>query len=137
MKLFEATKIPVLTSALAAYTLRHNAIASNIANITTSGYRPKTVTFEDQLAGAVGQENIGGVRTNEKHMPIGGSQLADVEPATVEQKPSADGSASGVNNVDLDTEMAELAKNQIRFRLAARLITGVFRDIQTSIRGTT
>ena len=44
--------------------------------------------------------------------------------------------ASGVNNVDLDHEMTELAKNQIRFRFAARLMADTFRGIQKSIRGT-
>ena len=32
-----------------AYALRHKTIATNLANITTPGYRAKTVAFEDQL----------------------------------------------------------------------------------------
>jgi flagellar basal body rod protein FlgB len=44
---------------------------------------------------------------------------------------------SGVNDVDIDNEMAELAKDQIQFRFAARMITDVFRGIQKSIRGQT
>ena len=45
-----------------------------------------------------------------------------VQPETVmepsEYKP--DPLSSGVNNVDIDYEMAELAKNQIRYKLATR-----------------
>jgi len=136
VKLFEATKIPVLTKALDAYAMRHKAIASNVANITTAGYRAKSVVFEEELAGALRQDAIGGVRTNEKHMAIGASRLAEANPTTVEEKPNGDTAASGYNNVDLDNEMAELAKNQLRFRFSARMVAEAFRGIQKSIRGT-
>jgi len=43
---------------------------------------------------------------------------------------------SGINDVDVDSEMAELAKNQIRFKYASRLLSDSFRGIQKSIRGT-
>lgn len=140
MKLFEATKIPVLGKALDAYTLRHKAIATNLANITTPGYRAQNVTFEEQLAGALGAEGLSGARTHTNHMPIGQNAVASVQPDV--QQPSAasqgegDAMASGVNNVDLDQEMAELAKNQIRFRFSARLLSETFRGLQKSIRGT-
>lgn len=139
MKLFEATKIPVLGKALDAYTLRHKAIATNLANITTPGYRAQNVTFEDQLAGALGAEGLSGTRTNAHHLPIGQNAVASVQP-TVQQPAASQGEgdamASGVNNVDLDQEMAELAKNQIRFRFSARLLSETFRGLQKSIRGT-
>ena len=41
-----------------------------------------------------------------------------------------------MNNVDLDQEMAELAKNQIRFRFSTRILGDSFRGLQKSIRGT-
>jgi flagellar basal body rod protein FlgB len=50
--------------------------------------------------------------------------------------PGEDDQTNGVNNVDLDNEMAELAKNQIRFKFSSRLIADAFRGIQRSIRGT-
>ena len=71
-------------------------------------------------------------------MPIGG-QAAPAAMPVVQTEPSGeltDPLASGVNNVDLDGEMAELAKNQIRYKFAARLIGDTFRGIQKSIRGT-
>lgn len=40
--------------ALDGLTLRHSAIASNIANAGTPGYRPLEVNFEAQLAAAAG-----------------------------------------------------------------------------------
>lgn len=140
MKLFEATKIPVLGRALDAYSLRHKAIATNLANITTPGYRAQHVTFEEQLQGALGPDGLTGAATHPNHIPIGQNSVATVQPAVEQQdavsNPRQDAMASGLNNVDLDQEMAELAKNQIRFRFSARLLSETFRGLQKSIRGT-
>ena len=42
----------LVSRALDAATLRHAALAANIANATTEGYRPLHVAFEEQLAAA-------------------------------------------------------------------------------------
>ena len=140
VKLFDGTKIPVLNRALDAYALRQKTIATNLANITTPGYRAQTVAFEDQLASAMQTPSFPALVTNERHISFGGPNLATVQPQ-VEQPPAdanlqGDAVASGMNNVDLDQEMAELAKNQIRFRFSSRLIAESFRGLQKSIRGT-
>ena len=139
MKLFDDTKIPLLSKALDAYTLRQKTIASNIANISTIGFRSNVVRFEDELEGAMQGKRLSGMETNERHMPIGGPTIATVEPRVEEagsrNSLSSDPLASGVNNVDIDHEMAELAKDQIRFKFAARLIAETFKGIQKSIRG--
>jgi flagellar basal-body rod protein FlgB len=140
LKLFDSTKVPVLSRALEAYALRHKTIASNLANITTGGYNAKVVKFEEQLAGALQQSELVGTRTHKDHMPIGEANILGVQPEIVEQSranvPSGDQLASGTNNVDIDNEMAELAKNQIRFRYCARLLAETFKGIEKSIRGT-
>lgn len=140
MKLFDATKIPVLGRALDAYALRHKVIATNLANITSPGYQAKRVTFEEQLSGALGTTELPGVTTHQHHMPIGRDPLVSVQPAVQQPDPSTnsqnDPMASGLNNVDLDNEMAELAKNQIRFKFSTRLLSETFRGLQKSIRGT-
>ena len=139
MKLFDSTKIPLLSKALDAYTLRHRAISSNIANIGSSGYRPAVVSFEDQLAASRAAGGVTVTTTDPRHIAVGADAPADVNPVVTDVKPDPrmpfDPDASGVNGVDIDNEMAELAKNQIRFKYAARLIAGSFRDIQESIRG--
>jgi flagellar basal-body rod protein FlgB len=140
VKLFEQTKIPVLNRALDAYALRHKTIATNLANITTPGYRAKTVAFEDQLASALQTPAFPGTVTHENHIPFGSPSIAGVQPRV--EQPAADANlqcdaaASGLNNVDLDQEMAELAKNQIRFRFSTRILGDTFRVLQKSIRGT-
>lgn len=138
MRLFDGTKIPVLNRALDAYALRQKVIAGNLANITTPGYKAQTVKFEDQLSGALQSGSIPGMTTNAHHIPIGGSSVAGVTPVveTAQGDANTDPRASGMNNVDLDQEMAQLAQTQLRFKFAARLIGDTFRGIQKSIRGT-
>jgi len=147
VKLFNSTTIPLLSKALDAYSLRHRAISSNIANISSAGYRAQEVSFEDQLAASRSAGGVTVAVTDPRHIATAADNPADVTPSVhdVPLPPgtaggatgatTAEANASGVNNVDIDSEMAELARNQIRFRFAARLLAGTFKDIQESIRG--
>ncbi len=140
MNLFENTRIPILSKALDAYAMRHQVISSNIANIGTPGYKAQSVQFENALSSAMSNSVVVGQTTNERHMGIGiQSTSPDGSISIVENTPgrlSDDDMKSGINDVDVDSEMAELAKNQIRFKYASRLIGDSFRGIQKSIRGT-
>lgn len=138
ISLFNQTNIPILGKALDAYALRQKVIASNIANISTVGYRSQTVTFEDELGQAMQGSIIAGSQTNERHIPIGIPTLMDATAQVTDTNTGPDAitnRVSGTNDVDIDKEMADLAKDQIHFRFAARMITDVFRGIQKSIRG--
>ncbi len=139
MKLFDATKIPVLGKALGVYSARQQVISANIANINTVGYRSKAVVFEEEMNGAMTSGSVRPVMTEPGHMPgisgeeIGnGAQVVDAAAAGIVPN---DPLASGVNNVDIDQQMAEMAKNQIRFKFAARLLGDTFRNLEKSIRG--
>ena len=135
MKLFDATQIPILQKALDGYSRRNRAIASNISNINTPGYKAQSVRFEEELADAMQGSRVGGTLTNPRHMPlVEEDSVGRTAPESSEG--TADELASGVNNVDIDHEMAELAKNQIRFKFAAKLLGQTFKGIQQSIRGT-
>ena len=133
MKLFEQGRIPLLSKALDAYALRHKAVATNIANVGTPGYRAKAVPFEEELSSALGRTGMRGVTTNARHIPIRGSSVEDLRLAVTDRPGTQQ--APGLSNVDIDQEMAELAQNQIRYRFSARLIADAFRGIQKSIRG--
>ena len=139
LKLFDTTKIPLLSKALDAYSLRHRTISSNIANIGSAGYKPGVVSFEDQLAASRSAGNVVVATTDPRHIAVGAEDPADVTPVVrdvpADPRMPFDPDASGVNGVDIDNEMAELAKNQIRFSYASRLLAGTFKDIQESIRG--
>jgi flagellar basal-body rod protein FlgB len=134
VKIFEKTNIPLLSRALTAYSLRQKAIAANIANIATPGYRPLHVSFEEELASAVKGGNVVPLRTHEKHMAAdwsqGGKPLPRIEVEEDERQ-----LLSGLNTVDIDQQMGELAETQLRYRFAARMLSNTFKGIQKSIRG--
>ncbi|MDH3251195.1 MAG: flagellar basal body rod protein FlgB [Ignavibacteria bacterium] len=139
MKLFDKTRIPLLETALNAYALRNKVSAANIANVNTVGYKSKRVTFEEELAGAMNSGTVTSARTDSRHIPLGNAGPHENAAQVIEDRSGpgtgTDELASGVNNVDIDQEMSELAKNQIRFRFAARLMSESFKGIQKSIRG--
>ncbi len=138
MKIFVNTKIPILSKALDAYSLRHKVISSNIANIGTPGYKAKNVEFETLLNQAAAENSVQPVTTNERHFELSVGSDTMRSPAVVNASPdgmSDEEMKSGINDVDIDVEMAEMAKNQIRFKYVSRLIGESFRGIQKSIRG--
>lgn len=108
---------------------KNQVISKNIANVGTKNYKRQDVEFKDML-----EENINsGLKvTNEKH--IGFNKIkSDREFGVVQD--SSEEMTSGVNNVDIDSEMAELAENSIKFKFTAKKIGGFYRDLQAVIKG--
>ncbi|MHB1394951.1 MAG: flagellar basal body rod protein FlgB [Clostridia bacterium] len=91
-KIFKSKEI--VHTALDAAWLRNEVISQNIANVNTPGYKKKSVVFEELLNNAM----------NENKLP----DIKVVENSNTSSR--RDG-----NNVDIDIEMAELAKNTIRY----------------------
>lgn len=131
--IFGKTKISVLHKSLEAYSKRQKSIADNLANIHTPGFRRSEVRFEEELKKTLDKEGIQGKRTHEKHMAIGRVDLKDLRPKYV--LPDDPSLRSGQNNVDVDQEMTELAKNQIRYQAATQLMAGEFNSLKSAIRG--
>jgi flagellar basal-body rod protein FlgB len=140
MKLFDSTKIPLLNDALDAYQLRHKAIGANISNVNTPGYRSKQVMFEELLTNEMSKPTTSGAVTNANHIPIESTGSGEVKPQLIDRMPDGlktnDQYMSGFNNVDIDVEMTELAKNQIRYKFTAQFLARTFRGLQEAIRGT-
>ncbi len=126
------TVIPRLSKGLDVYSLRQKTISSNIANVQTEGYRRKEVNFEEHLQNALGGK-LSGKRTNPNHLPIGKNNLREAKVEVVEDP--SETLDSGVNNVNIDTEMVDQAKNEIRFMYGSRLLNRNFAFIRASIKG--
>ncbi|MFU0801128.1 MAG: flagellar basal body rod protein FlgB [Xylanivirga thermophila] len=102
-----------LEKALDGSWLRNQIIANNIANEDTPMYKRKDVAFADELKQALDVQGIKGIKTREKHMDIGHMDIQHSAPKiknTYGTKMRMDG-----NNVDIDVEMSELAKNTIYY----------------------
>jgi len=134
LAILDKTSIPVASKGLDAYTHRGRAIANNIANVSTPGYRRIEVSFEDQLRKALDKElNLPGKRTNNNHFFLGRQELEHVksEGYRVEDQTNP----GEINNVDIDIEMAKLAENEIAFNFATAFIRDRNGTISEAIRG--
>ncbi len=131
--IFGKTNIPLLHKGLKAYSMRQKSIADNIANVDTPGFRRSDVAFEEDLKAALEKKGVKGYVTHTKHIQIGRVELDKVKPTYIIPKDPT--LKSGMNNVDIDKEMAELAKNQIRYQGASQLMRGIFNRLKSAIRG--
>lgn len=131
--LFSKTNLPMVSKSMDAAMLRARVIANNIANVNTPGFRRVDVKFEDELRKALDATRLKGARTDQKHMEIGKRNMANVNAEAYH--PYDPTLPSGVNNVDIDKEMAKLAETQIMFNYANRFRQGVFKKLNAAIQG--
>src|SRR5580658_10336736 len=90
--------------------LRHEAIASNLANIETPNYKRMDVSpaFEAQLAQAVGSRDS--------------QQIANLQPS-ITVDPTANASRGDGNTVQLENEMLRLNQNTVEHALETHLVS--------------
>lgn len=131
--LFRHTKLPLLSKSLDASATRQRVRANNIANVNTIGYRRLEVRFEEELRKALRREGVQGMTSDEKHIPVGRERASRIEPEVYQPQEPTD--PSGVNNVDIEREMALLTKNQLLYTAAAKFTQGTFNKIKSAIRG--
>lgn len=132
-RLFQKAGIGILKKGMEAASQRHETIASNIANVGTPGYQRRQVQFEEKLKESLQGKSINGRKTDPRHIPVGRAKANVVTPdINVDDNNEL---ASGINNVDVDQEMADLAKNQIYFSANATLMARKFRGLKSAIRG--
>lgn len=128
-----------LTTALSGYSRREAAVASNIANVDTPGYKAISVSFEQELANelAGGQ---GQLAMNPPQSPppasesmatgdlpfLAGTPVQSTIPTPFTTTTGAAGLQQRVdgNGVDLETQMTTLAETQLKYAAASRMLSG-------------
>lgn len=129
MSLFSGT-LGIMEKALDASSLRQKVLAANIANVDTPHYKRMDVRFEDVLAKALAnQRGLEAYRTDPRHIPFGG--WVSLTPQIVTDNQTIFNHNG--NNVDLDLEMAELAKTQIKYQALVDRVNGYFNKLKTVI----
>lgn len=132
--LLSSTQVSIMEKALSASSLRQNVISNNIANVNTPGFKKSEVAFETILQEALGGgSTIPLVKTNERHISPTLQNIDDVSPSlnTINSTSlRTDGS-----NVDIDIEMAELAKNNIYYDAVAQQLGKYFTNLKSVISG--
>lgn len=132
-KIMKSSNMNILESAMQAATLRHRVVSDNIANVNTPGFKRSAVRFEQMLAEKLKEPDgnqLALVRTNTKHLPM---PMADVPVAPVIEQIDTTTMRTDGNNVDIDAEMAEMAKNTIYYNASVKRLGDYFTGLKTII----
>lgn len=124
-------KTAMLEKALDAAWMKNEVISNNIANVNTPGFKKSYVRFEDEMASAASEFQLGSIQKDSKFLPIGNDARNIATPEVMQESSTAvrkDG-----NNVDVDVEMAELAKNTIKYNALINQISRQFSSIRNAI----
>jgi len=117
--------INVLNKAADASWIRNEVIANNIANNDTPDYKRQDVVFESYLQKALsGEGNLDKKVSNMNLSRLNATVYTDLEELSFR----LDG-----NNVDIATETANLAENQIRYYTLLDSMTQEFSRIKTAL----
>jgi flagellar basal-body rod protein FlgB len=107
MELFGAS-LTALERAMDTRMATQRVVAANIANVDTAGYTAQRVDFEATMVAA---------ERGQGSAPV---VVASQEPATL------DG-----NNVNLESELAELTRNKMMYSISAQIMANKLRQIST------
>ena len=110
---------PLLAKLLDASVLRQKAIAQNIANVNTPGYKRLKVEFEEQLS------KVTGTGQNQAIVNLTPKIVVDHSGTTRQ-----DG-----NNVDIDRELGQLTKNTLRYEAYVQILASELTLMRLAIVG--
>lgn len=126
----------LLARGLDASQLRQDTIANNIANVDTPGFRASHVEFEACMKDAMREEGDGfrARTTRDKHIDFGAAGAGDAGPTVVPDSEAGTMRMDG-NNVDIDAQMTDLAKNTIWYNTLVTELNGEFQRLRLAIDG--
>jgi len=109
--------IALIEAGIKAEGLRQKAIAHNVANLETPGYRRLDVKFEEVLAKSL--ESSGSV------------DLDEIEPQAYQPKKTP--VKSNGNDVTLENEVGAMIKNSLRYKTYIQLLKKRYQQIESAI----
>ncbi len=120
--LFSSTTYQASKQLLDAATVRQEALATNLANVETPGYKradlPKdfSAEFADRIRSG---------------------DLASARSAKIVEDPSAITQRKDGNNVELDKELLAMSKNTAEYDALTEFVSGSIRQLRMAITGRT
>lgn len=128
-------KVNMLQKGLDAAWTRNEVISNNIANVDTPGYKSQSVAFEAEMKRALESDGNGfsAKTTRPEHYKFASNSPEQVSPTVLENSETsyrADG-----NNVDIDYENTELAKNTLWYNTLVEQMSSEFSKLKTVING--
>lgn len=127
-KIFASTKY--IEKGLDAAWTRNQIISNNIANVDTPNFKSSKIEFESVFKSALENQDFTAKQTRDKHI-IFSNDIDSVTPNIIQNNSTImrmDG-----NNVDIDYENAELAKNQIYYNTLIEKMNSEFSRLKMAI----
>jgi len=120
--LFNSDNYTAVKKMMDVAALRHAAIASNIANVSTPGYKRVDLgrTFEQELIKTIDGRDA--------------SKIAALDPLLERDSLTPSTRADG-NNVQLDSELLKLTTNTMNFDALSQFASGSLKQLRTAITG--
>lgn len=124
--------VGLFSAALDGLAQQQSAIANNIANADTPGFRRQTVPFEEMMRQAMARGSVGMQTTAAGHL-----SARNASEGVGRFAPLMDTIASGKNDgntVEIEREMTDLTENQLKFYAIGNAMSsklGTIRDILT------
>lgn len=132
MKSLFDSDINLMSKVLDMQLQRQNVVTSNMANLKTPGYKARKLSFEDELQSALGLDTKGKMsRTDDKHMPSAFSADGFNADMTTAFRPRI---VHGEDRVDLDKEMATMAKTSLHYSALTTVLRSKFEGLKTIIQ---
>ena len=120
--LFAGANYSALKQMMDATVLRHEAIASNLANVETPHYKRLDINsnFATKLSEAVATKKADDIRAIKPSIEVDKTAMAQ----------NRDG-----NSVQLEKELMHLQRNMIAHRLQTQMVTGTLKKLKLAMRG--
>ena len=128
----------LLERALDTETVRRKVIANNIANVNVPHFKRSDVNFESELKRAIMENNnpdnkLPALMEHEKHIPF--YKERDIRDVGIRVNLDYNTTAlNNGNNVDIEKEMVEAAKNLMRYNAFVAGMNHNFRMFKLSMR---
>jgi flagellar basal-body rod protein FlgB len=113
--------LPALEGLLTFTAKRQQAMAANVANLDTPGYRAKDYTFQEAMS------SIGLTATSGTHIsPVEDTSNTRMYEVDSQVKPNG-------NSVNLDRELTEITKNGLQYVTLVQFLNHRLRTLRTAI----
>ncbi len=119
--MIEDKMFPVLEDLLSWTSRRQQALAANVANLDTPGYRAKDYSFQEEM------QSLAMAATSGKHIaPAEEPSIARMYEVDTNVKPNG-------NSVNLDRELTEITKNGLQYVTLVQYLNQRLRTLRSAI----
>ncbi|WP_307894379.1 flagellar basal body rod protein FlgB [Bacillus swezeyi] len=127
MDIFSGT-IHRLEGALEQANVKQKVITNNLANVDTPNYKAKRVSFKNVLNEESSRLNA--IKTDYRHIDFKSNESNYSVVSSNQTSYQENG-----NNVDIDKEMSDMAKNQIQYQALVERMSGKLNSLKSAITG--